>query len=91
MKQPMNQLTTHGKYYEMTKITKEISALCFRVPESVYTDNQDLLGEVFIDTVDTVSLSQIHITYTTGIIEAIFPKARIGFSSILQCTGTIKQ
>ena len=27
----------------------------YRVPEAVYTDNQDILGEVFIDTIDTVS------------------------------------
>ncbi|XP_035829673.1 dynein heavy chain 5, axonemal isoform X2 [Aplysia californica] len=25
-----------------------------RVPEAVYTDNQDMLGEVFVDTVDTI-------------------------------------
>ncbi|XP_076466964.1 uncharacterized protein LOC143298129 [Babylonia areolata] len=25
-----------------------------RVPEAVYTDNQDILGEVFIDTIDTI-------------------------------------
>ena len=28
----------------------------FRVPEAVYGDNQDMLGEVFVDTVDTVSI-----------------------------------
>lgn len=27
-----------------------------RVPESVYSDHHDLLGEVFIDTIDTVSI-----------------------------------
>ena len=27
----------------------------YRVPEAVYSDNQDMLGEVFVDTVDTVS------------------------------------
>ena len=27
-----------------------------RVPESVYQDSHNLLGEVFVDTVDTVSL-----------------------------------
>ncbi|GFN75495.1 dynein beta chain, ciliary [Plakobranchus ocellatus] len=27
-----------------------------RVPEAVYTDNQDILGEVFVDTVDTIRI-----------------------------------
>jgi hypothetical protein len=26
-----------------------------RIPEAVFTDNQDILGNVFIDTIDTVS------------------------------------
>ena len=30
-----------------------------RVPEAVYGDNQDMLGEVFVDTVDTVSYFSI--------------------------------
>jgi hypothetical protein len=30
-----------------------------RVPEAVYADNQDILGEVFVDTVDTVSIELI--------------------------------
>lgn len=29
----------------------------FRLPEAVYADNQDMLGEVFVPSVDTVSLS----------------------------------
>lgn len=28
-----------------------------RIPEAVYSDHNDLLGEVFVDTVDTVSYS----------------------------------
>ena len=38
------------------------------VPEAVSTDNHDMLGEVFVDTVDTVSkishgISSIHLVY----------------------------
>ena len=31
----------------------------FRVPETVFSDKQDMLGEVFVDTMDTVSFNWI--------------------------------
>ena len=30
-----------------------------RVPEVAYTDTHDLLGEIFVDTVDTVSIIEL--------------------------------
>ena len=34
----------------------DVKIVYYRVPEAVYGDNQDMLGEVFVDTVDTVSI-----------------------------------
>lgn len=38
-----------------------------RLPEAVYADNQDMLGEVFVPSVDTVSLSLSQIRTIDGI------------------------